>query len=236
MLARAGTPVTVTIDLEGKRAIVTGAGQGVGLAIAKMLGEAGATVAVNDIRPDVADSAVEELRDAGYAADPLPFDVTDQVQVSSTIGAYGTVDILVNNAGNAGAKAFASLTNIVDSDPADWERYFSVNLFGVMYCTRAALPIDDRVRGRQDRHDRIGRRSLRGCQVRSLCRGKGGSRRLFAFHRTRGGSPCHYGQLRKSGYDRYSDDGPPARSDAGGAGGRSCGSPTLCHPAPRYAW
>lgn len=140
MLARAGTPVTVAIDLEGKRAIVTGAGQGVGLAIAKMLGEAGATVAVNDIRPDVADSAVEELRDAGYAADPLPFDVTDQVQVSSTIGAYGTVDILVNNAGNAGAKAFASLTNIVDSDPADWERYFSVNLFGVMYCTRAALP------------------------------------------------------------------------------------------------
>ncbi len=132
--------MTFTIDLKGKRALVTGAGQGVGLAIAKMLGEAGATVAVNDIRPGVADSAVEELRSAGYAADPLPFDVTDQVQVSSIIGGYGSVDILVNNAGNAGSQAFASLTNIVDSDPADWERYFSVNLFGVMYCTRAALP------------------------------------------------------------------------------------------------
>jgi 3-oxoacyl-[acyl-carrier protein] reductase len=132
--------MTFAIDLEGKRAIVTGAGQGVGLAIARMLGEAGAGVAVNDIRPDVAHSAVGELRGAGYAADPLPFDVTDGVQVASAVEAYGAVDILVNNAGNAGAQAFASLTNIVDSDPADWERYFSVNLFGVMYCTRAVIP------------------------------------------------------------------------------------------------
>jgi NAD(P)-dependent dehydrogenase (short-subunit alcohol dehydrogenase family) len=132
--------VTFTIDLEGKRAIVTGAGQGVGLGIARMLGAAGAVVGVNDIRPDVADTAVKELREAGYTAEPLPFDVTDPVQVASSVDSYGTVDILVNNAGNAGAQAFASLTTIVDSDPADWERYFSVNLFGVMYCTRAALP------------------------------------------------------------------------------------------------
>lgn len=132
--------MTFTIDLKGKRAIITGAGQGVGLGIAKMLGAAGAVVAVNDIRPDVADAAVEELRADGCAADPLPFDVTDPVEVSSAVETYGAVDILVNNAGNAGAQAFASLTNIVDSDPADWERYFSVNLFGVMYCTRAVLP------------------------------------------------------------------------------------------------
>jgi 3-oxoacyl-[acyl-carrier protein] reductase len=117
--------------------LVTGAGQGVGLAIAHALGAAGAVVGVNDIRPDVADAAVAALREAGWKAEALPFDVTDWDQVSAAVS---DVDILVNNAGNAGAEGFAAITDFVDSDPRDWDRYFAVNLLGVMHCTRAALP------------------------------------------------------------------------------------------------
>ena len=70
----------------------------------------------------------------------LVFDVTDWGQASSAIEGAGRVDILVNNAGNAGTEGFTQLVDFVDSDPADWQRFFAVNLFGVMHCTRAVLP------------------------------------------------------------------------------------------------
>jgi 3-oxoacyl-[acyl-carrier protein] reductase len=132
--------MSFTIDLEGRRALVTGAAQGVGLAISGALAEAGATVVVNDIRAEQAEAAAADLRAAGGKADVLPFDVTDWDQVSRAIDGYGGVDILVNNAGNAGVEGFAALTDFAESDPADWQRYFNVNLFGVMHVTRAALP------------------------------------------------------------------------------------------------
>jgi NAD(P)-dependent dehydrogenase (short-subunit alcohol dehydrogenase family) len=94
----------LAIDLEGRRALVTGAGQGIGRVIALTLAEAGATVAVNDVVPEHADAVVDEVRGAGGSADAVPFDVTDHAQVASAIGAYGTVDVLVNNAGNAGTE------------------------------------------------------------------------------------------------------------------------------------
>lgn len=128
------------IDLSGKRALITGAGQGVGLATAHALARAGAEIIVNDIRAEQADAAVAELVAAGGAAVALPFDVTDWEQVSTAIGGAGTVDILVNNAGNAGAQGFTGMVSFVDSDPADWQRFFAINLFGVMHCTKAALP------------------------------------------------------------------------------------------------
>jgi NAD(P)-dependent dehydrogenase (short-subunit alcohol dehydrogenase family) len=132
--------MSFTIDLEGRRALVTGAGQGVGLGIAHALAQAGATVVVNDIRASQADIAVDELRAAGGTAHALPFDVTDWAQVSSAIDGYGGVDILVNNAGNAGLDGSMIPTDFITSDPADWHQFFDVNLFGVMHCTRAALP------------------------------------------------------------------------------------------------
>ena len=132
--------MSFNIDIEGRRALVTGAGQGVGLGIARALAEAGGVVVVNDIRPDAAEAVVVELRAAGRKADALPFDVTDFAQVSEAIDGYGGVDILVNNAGNAGAEAFPGIADFVDSDPAEWDRFFAVNLFGVMHCVRAALP------------------------------------------------------------------------------------------------
>jgi NAD(P)-dependent dehydrogenase (short-subunit alcohol dehydrogenase family) len=132
--------VTLTLDLEGRRALVTGAGQGIGLVIAHTLAEAGAAVAINDVRPAHADAAVEEIRAAGGEADAVPFDVTDGKGVSAAIDGYGRVDILVNNAGNAGTEGYGVMTDFVDSDPGDWQSFLAVNLMGVMHCTHAALP------------------------------------------------------------------------------------------------
>ena len=132
--------MTFEIDLSGRRALITGAGQGVGLAIAHSLARAGAEVVINDVRPEQADQACKEILAAGGQAVPLPFDVTDWDQVSDTIGGCGGLDILVNNAGNAGVEGFTGLVDFVDTDPADWQRFFAVNLFGVMHCTKAVVP------------------------------------------------------------------------------------------------
>ncbi|HUZ09450.1 MAG TPA: SDR family oxidoreductase [Acidimicrobiales bacterium] len=137
-----------TIDLEGRLALVTGAGQGVGRAIALALASAGGAVAVNDFVPDRAESVAEEIRAAGGEAVPAPFDVSDFDAVMSAVERVGNVDILVNNAGNAGPEGF-NFGPFAQTRPSDWARYFGVNLFGVMHCTRAALPgMIDRQDGR----------------------------------------------------------------------------------------
>ena len=132
--------MTFAIDLQGRRALVTGAGQGIGRTIAMTLADAGAAVAVNDVVPAHADAVTNEILAAGGQASPVPFDVTDFVQVTSAVDRCGAVDILVNNAGNAGTAGFGRMCDFVESDPADWASYFGVNLYGVMHCTRAALP------------------------------------------------------------------------------------------------
>lgn len=131
--------MSFTIDLQGSRALVTGGGQGVGRATCLALASAGATVVVNDYVAERAEAVVEEVLAAGGEATALPFDVTDYDIVMEAVGRAGAVDILVNNAGNAGVAGF-NFAPFHESTPADWERYFAVNLFGVMHCTRAALP------------------------------------------------------------------------------------------------
>jgi NAD(P)-dependent dehydrogenase (short-subunit alcohol dehydrogenase family) len=131
--------VAFTIGLDGRLALVTGAGQGVGRAIALALASAGATVAVNDFVAARAASAVEAIRQAGGTAVSAAFDVSDFAGVTAAVEGLGPVDILVNNAGNAGTEEF-NFGPFVRSQPADWTRYFDVNLFGVMHCARAVLP------------------------------------------------------------------------------------------------
>jgi NAD(P)-dependent dehydrogenase (short-subunit alcohol dehydrogenase family) len=124
-------------DLSNRVALVTGAGQNVGAGIARMLATQGATVAVNDARPERAAAIAADI--GGIAA---PFDVTDFDAVAAGMkdvaSAVGPVDILVNNAGNGGvggmqAKAFRELS------PADWEGAIRVNLYGVMNCCKAVI-------------------------------------------------------------------------------------------------
>jgi 3-oxoacyl-[acyl-carrier protein] reductase len=131
--------MSFTIDLEGRRALVTGAGQGVGRAIALSIGRANGQVFVNDIVAERAAEVVREVEAAGGQAAPAIFSVTDWADVEAGVDALGGVDILVNNAGNAGAEGF-ELRRFVDTSPEEWSRYFGTNLFGVMHCTRAVLP------------------------------------------------------------------------------------------------
>ncbi|HVU62312.1 MAG TPA: SDR family NAD(P)-dependent oxidoreductase [Mycobacteriales bacterium] len=132
--------MSIDPELTGKRALVTGAGQGVGEAIARQLAEAGCDVVVNDFHEDRADRVATAIRCAGGSAQPLPFDVTDHDAVTTAIHGQGRIDILVNNAGNGGPDTFGTIAAFVDTAPADWSPLLAVNLGGVMNCTHAVLP------------------------------------------------------------------------------------------------
>jgi NAD(P)-dependent dehydrogenase (short-subunit alcohol dehydrogenase family) len=141
--------MSFTIDLDGRTALVTGAGQGIGRAICLSLAAAGAVVLVNDFVAERAETVAREITSAGGKAEPRPFDVSDHAAVTAAIGTGPGIGILVNNAGMAGPVDLGapeaqgvsvSVGAFAATDPADWNRYFAVNLFGVMNCTHAALP------------------------------------------------------------------------------------------------
>jgi len=121
-----------TLPLDGRTALVTGAGQGVGRGIALVLAERGASVVVNDLFADRAETVAAEV--GGRA---LPFDVTDLDAVRAGFAEVGPVDVLVNNAGIPAA-GFPQV-DFKDSDPELWARFVDLNLYGVMNCTHTAL-------------------------------------------------------------------------------------------------
>lgn len=139
-------------ELEGRVALVTGAGQGVGAGIVRALATQGATVAVNDYFPERADAVVDEITRSGGTAMAAPFDVTDYDQVLAGVAAvverFGPIDILVNNAGNGGAAGMVP-TQFRDSAPAQWRSPIDVNLYGVMNCSHVVInPMVERGWGR----------------------------------------------------------------------------------------
>jgi NAD(P)-dependent dehydrogenase (short-subunit alcohol dehydrogenase family) len=129
-------------DLSTRTAVVTGAGQGVGAGIARLLAGQGAHVAVNDLRPERARNTVDAITADGGKAVVAAFDVTDYDAVTTAMaevtGALGPVDILVNNAGNGGAETMRPMP-FRDTDPASWEGPLRVNLYGVLHCSHAVI-------------------------------------------------------------------------------------------------
>jgi len=134
------------LDLGGQVAFVTGAGQGAGRAIATTFARHNAGgVAVNDFVAERAESVAAEIRALGVPAVAAPGDVGDHGAVQAALAtaeqALGPVTILVNNAGNAGPSATMGFSpQFWETEPADWDRYFRTNLFGVMNCSHAAMP------------------------------------------------------------------------------------------------
>ena len=125
---------------EGDVALVTGAGRGIGRAVALSLGQAGARVALLSRTAADVDSAAAAIRDAGGDAIALVCDVADERQVGDALArvgaAFGHVDLLVNNAGVGTVAPF----EVADYDPAEWDRIVNVNLRGAFLCCRAVLP------------------------------------------------------------------------------------------------
>jgi 2-hydroxycyclohexanecarboxyl-CoA dehydrogenase len=137
--------VTELMQVDGRVALITGAGQGVGRQTALLLAELGAQVAVNDFFADRAESVVQEIRAAGGTAVAAPADVTDlpavQWMVESVGRELGPVDILVNNAGNAGpATSLVETVPFWETGEADWQKWMGVNFYGVLHVTRCVLP------------------------------------------------------------------------------------------------
>jgi len=125
------------MKLEGKVALVTGAGQGIGKAIALALAKEGANVVVTDITGKEEETA-KEIKALGREALAIKLDVTNRKQaedaISKTVKKFGRLDILVNNAGIYPFKPFTEITE------ADWEKVLSINLDGTFNCTKAAVP------------------------------------------------------------------------------------------------
>lgn len=121
-------------SLEGKTAIVTGAGRGLGLAMANALSQAGALIGIFDINLEDAESAADQIHSSGGKALAIKIDVTnsDEVQtgIQKVADAFGGVDILVNDAGVTSRSPFEDL------EEKDWERVISVNMGGIYRCSR----------------------------------------------------------------------------------------------------
>jgi len=126
------------IDLSGKHALVTGAGQHTGREFAKGLAQAGASVSVNDVVRDKAQSVCEEIRAFGGKADPLVFDIADLAACQDALRS-ARPDIVVNNVGGVDAIVHP-FVHFGKTDPASWDRLVRLNLSGVMNVTYAALP------------------------------------------------------------------------------------------------
>ena len=122
------------MDLDGKVAMVTGAGRGIGAAIALALAEAGASVAVLDLDGDNATSTAASLPTKCVG---LQADITESTAVRAAVGAaidaLGPIDVLVNNAG------WDKIEPFVDNDERDWDRIITINLKGPIIVTRAVL-------------------------------------------------------------------------------------------------
>jgi 3-oxoacyl-[acyl-carrier protein] reductase len=123
--------------LDGRLALVTGAGQGMGAGAAQVLAGQGAHVLVNDIDAGRAGSVSAEIESAGGSAEALVFDVTDLDAVKAAMGDRA-IDVLVNNAGNAGAESMRPRP-FVETTPEEWVATLAVNLDGVMNCTHTVL-------------------------------------------------------------------------------------------------
>jgi len=129
----------MTIDLSGQVVAVTGASSGIGEATASACARAGAAVTLAARRADRIEALAQRIVQDGGRAVAIPTDVGEEAQarafVERTHSELGRLDVLVNNAG------VMLLGPIANADTEEWRRMIHANLFGVLYCTHAALPV-----------------------------------------------------------------------------------------------
>lgn len=127
--------------LDGNVALVTGAGSGIGKAIAHAISQAGARVGVLDIEGEWADRVTSEIEDEGMQALSICADVSIKEQIFAAVQAcadrWGRLDMLVNNAGVMGERQ----QQLVEVDEADWDRSMAVNVKGPFFGIQASAPL-----------------------------------------------------------------------------------------------
>ena len=130
-------PDAIPDELSERVVIVTGAGRGMGRAVAVRLAKAGASVAVNDLEPATADETAELIISQGGTAIAVAGDISDSSFVESLVGdaveEYGNVNILVNAAG------ILRRTAVLDMPEAEWDLVMNVNLKGTFLCSKTVL-------------------------------------------------------------------------------------------------
>jgi 3-oxoacyl-[acyl-carrier protein] reductase len=156
------------MKLDGRVALVTGAGSGIGRAIAQLFAEEGARVIVNDVALEAAEKTIEEMGAAREGSLPIIADVSSSIEVramfAEVVQRFGTLDILVNNAGTAetsggrveetNRKAESRLRELMSGGQVrthwditqemtdeEWHRMIGVHLNGTFFCTREALKL-----------------------------------------------------------------------------------------------
>lgn len=129
-------------NLTGKVAVVTGGGQGIGVACAESLAEAGAHVVIADLTDERAENGVQILKAKGFQVSKIAVDVSDSAAVDAAavdaaaagvMAKHGRIDILIVNAGVVGTGKVAS----VEIEDAEWMHIMNVNLNGAFWCCRA---------------------------------------------------------------------------------------------------
>ena len=121
--------------LTNKNAVVTGAGSGIGKAVALVLARQGAHVTIVDINKAEADAVVKEIEGAGGKASAVAVDVSDQGKVDAAFAGLAALDILVNSAG------VSHIGTAESTSEADFDRLYKVNVKGVYNCLHAAIPV-----------------------------------------------------------------------------------------------
>ncbi len=121
-------------ELTGKSALVTGAGSGIGAAIADTFARAGAHVFVTDVQVDAATAIADKIGAAGGSARPLALDVRDEDACREIASTTGPLDVLVNNAG------IGHVGTALTTEAADLDRLYAVNVRGMLNVTKAYLP------------------------------------------------------------------------------------------------
>jgi len=126
------------LSLQGRVAVVTGAGQGIGKGIALSLAQAGADVVVNDLNLDTAVATADQIRTLGRRALPIKADVcrspSVNTMITQAVSEFGAIHILVNNAGICFPAHITELTE------EDWDRTISTNLRSCFLCSKAVVP------------------------------------------------------------------------------------------------
>lgn len=122
-------------SLQGKSAIITGGGSGIGQAMAQLFARQGATVHIIELNEEAARQTVDSIVQAGSQAQAHHLNISQQTEVVRVFQQIGKIDILVNNAG------IAHVGNVENTTEADFERVYQVNVKGAYNCLYAALPL-----------------------------------------------------------------------------------------------